>query len=85
MIVLQFNLWHYLTIEEVDGALGVAGIALRVGYHHNGGAFLIQLGEQLHHLQTVLGVKITSRLIGEDQLGIHHNGSSNGDTLLLTS
>ena len=25
---LQLNLWHDLTVEEIDGALGITGIAL---------------------------------------------------------
>ena len=32
------NFWNNLAIEEVDDALGVTGISLRVGDHHDGGA-----------------------------------------------
>ena len=56
-----------------------------MGDHHDGGALLVQLGEQLHYLQTILGVKVTRRLIGQDQLGVHHDGTGNGDALLLTA
>ena len=83
--VLQFYFGNNLTIKEVDDALGVTGISLRVGDHYDGGALLVQLGEQLHYLQTILGVKVTRRLIGQDQLGVHHDGTGNGNTLLLTA
>ena len=39
----------------------------------------------MHHFETILGVEVTSRLVGEDELGIHHDGSGNGDALLLTA
>lgn len=43
------NFWNNLAIEEVDDALGVTGISLRVGDHHDGSALLVQLGQQLHY------------------------------------
>ena len=79
------NFWNNLAIEEVDDALGVTGISLRVGDHHDGSALLVQLCQELHHFETILGVEVTSRLVGEDELGIHHDGSGNGDALLLTA
>ena len=83
--VLQFYFGNNLTIKEVDDALGIASIALGVGHHQDGSAFLVQLGEQLHHFQTVLRVEVTCRLVSQNQLGIHHNGTGNGYTLLLTA
>ena len=81
--VLQFYFWNNLTIEQIDDALGVTCIALRVCYHQDGGAFLVQLGEQLHHLQTILGVEVTRGLVGKNQFGIHHHGTGNGYAPLL--
>ena len=45
--VLQFDLGNYLTVKQIDDALGVAGVALGVGHHQHGGAFLVQLGERI--------------------------------------
>ena len=49
-------------------------------------AFVTTLSPTLiHHFAAVGGVEVTSRLVGEDQLGIHHDGTGNGDALLLTA
>lgn len=67
-MALQFgqHVLNNATVEEVDDAVGIARVALRVGDHHDGGALLVQLGEQIHHLLAVLGIKVASRLVGED-------------------
>lgn len=65
--------------------MGVCGIVLRVGYHHDGGALIIQFAEQLHHLHAVLGVEITRRLIGKDDARLAHHGTGYRHTLLLTT
>src|SRR5438552_1566012 len=41
-------LLHDSTVEEVDGALGVAGEARIVRHHADGGAGLVELLEQIH-------------------------------------
>jgi len=79
------HILHDPAVEEVDDAVGVAGVALGVGDHHDGGALLVELGEQVHHLLAVLGVEVTGGLVGEDELGIGDHGASDGDTLLLTA
>ena len=55
-----------LTVEEIDDALSITCITLRVSHHHDGSTFLVQLGEQLHHFETVFRVEVTSRLVSED-------------------
>lgn len=50
----KYGIFNHFTIEEVDGAIGVCGIVLAVGYHHDGGAFGVELREQFHDFQTVL-------------------------------
>ena len=74
-----------LAVEEVDGALGAGGVRLGVGHHHNGGAFLIQFFQQVHHLLAVLGIEVTGGLIGEDQFRAGHDGTGDGDALLLAA
>ena len=84
---LQF--WQHIlddpAVEKVDDAVGIARVALRVGDHHDGGALLVQLGEQIHHLLAVLGIKVASRLVGEDELGVGDHGAGDGDALLLSA
>ena len=44
-LILKVYLRYYLSVEEINNTVGKAGIMLRVGHHHNGGAFLMQLGK----------------------------------------
>ncbi len=77
---------YHLAVQEVDGALGKTGIALRVSDHDDGGAEgLVEFGEELHHLQTNLGVEVTRWLVGQDEFGVSDYGAGNGDALLLTA
>ena len=82
---LRQHLFHDLTVEQVDDAVGVASVALRVGHHDDGGAFLVEVGEQVHHLATVLRVEVTCRFVGEDELGVGDDGAGDGHPLLLTA
>ena len=43
-----------LAIEEVDDALGASGVFLRVGHHHDGCAFFVELSEKVHDFLAVL-------------------------------
>ena len=82
---MRQNLLHDLTVEEVDDAVGVAGVALGVGYHDDGGAFLVEVGQKVHHFLAVLGVQVTRRLVGEDELGVGDDGTGDGHPLLLAT
>ncbi len=84
---LQFwqHILHDPAVEKVDDAVGVARVALRVGDHHDGGALVVQLGEQVHHLLAVLGVEVASGLVGEDELGVGDHGAGDGHALLLSA
>ena len=82
---LRQNLLHDLTVEEVDDAVGVAGVALGVGHHDDGGAFLMKFGQKVHHLLAVLRIQVTGGLVGEDELGVGDDGTGDGHTLLLTA
>ena len=79
------HILHHPAVEQVDDTVGVAGVALRVSDHHDGGAFLVELGEQVHHLLAVLGVEVAGGLVGEDELGVGDHGAGDGDTLLLAA
>ena len=82
---LREHLLHHAAVEEVDDAVGIAGVALRVGHHDDGGAFLVEVGEQVHHLAAVLRVEVTRRLVGEDELGVGDDGAGDGHPLLLAA
>ena len=69
----------------MDDAMSEAGIVLGVCHHDDGGSFLIQFGKEVHHFLSVLGVKVTRRFVGKDELGIGDYGTGNGYTVLLTT
>lgn len=68
-----------------DGAMGYLGIMLIMRYHDDGGALVVQLGKQMHYLGSILGIEVTRRLIGKDELGTEDHGTGDGYSLLLTT
>ena len=82
---MRQHILHDLTIEEVDDAVGKTRVALRVGHHDNGGAFFVEVGEQVHHLAAIFRVEVARRLVGEDELGVGDHGAGDGHPLLLTA
>ncbi len=76
---------YYLTVKEVDDAVGEAGVVLRVRNHNDGGALLVKLEQKVHHLLAVLGIQIARRLISQDNLGIGNYCPRHGYALLLTA
>ena len=76
---------YNLTIEQVDDAIGVAGVMLRVRNHNDGGALLVKLEQKVHHLLAILGIQIARWLIGKDNLGIGNYCTGYSNTLLLTT
>ena len=45
MNVLHADFRYYLSVEQIDDAVGVTGVVLGVRYHHNRGSFLIQFAQ----------------------------------------
>ena len=76
---------HNLSIKQADGAMGYLGIMLIMRYHDDGGALVVQLGKQMHHLGTILGIEVTRRLIGKDKFRTEDHGTGDGNPLLLTT
>lgn len=64
-----FHVGYDLAVEQVDRARCVGGVVLRVGYHYDGRALLVQFGQQIHDLFAVLRVEVAGGLIGEDSSG----------------
>ena len=56
-----------------------------MGDHHDRGPVLVQTGEDVHDLRTIVGVEVSRRLIGQDQFRIADNGTRDSRPLLLTS
>lgn len=46
---------------------------------------LVELVEQVHDLDTHLGVQVTGRLIGEDDVGVTYDRTGDGHTLHWTA
>ncbi len=65
--------------------MGETRVVLGVRHHYDCRSLLIQLGEQLHNLGTVLGIQVTRWLIGQDYLRVGNYRTSDRHTLLLTS
>ena len=72
----QSHFRHHLTVEQVDNPASIARIVLRVGHHHNGSAFFIQIGQEAHYFLSVLRVQVTGRLVGKYHLRIGQVSSS---------
>ena len=74
------------SVEEAHGAAGLLGLRLVVGYHYDGAAvLLVELVEQVHDLDTHLGVQVTGRLIGEDDVGVTYDRTGDGHALALAA
>ena len=65
--------------------MGYLGIMLVMRHHDDGGSLVVKLSKQMHHFGTILGIKVTRRLIGKDELRTEDHGTGNGYTLLLTT
>src|ERR1044072_2925698 len=59
------GLLDHLTVEEVEGAVGVLGVARVVRDHADGGAARVQLAQQIHHCFAVGRVEVIRRLVRE--------------------
>ena len=56
-------------VEEMNGALGVMGVARVVGDHADGGAIAVQFLQKIHDGVAIFGVEIAGGLIGEKDEG----------------
>ena len=69
----------------MDDAVGISCIVLRMGHHDDGRPLAVQFAEQAHHLLAVLGIQVSRRLVGQNQLRTGHDGTGDGRALLLSS
>ena len=54
-----------------------------MGHLNDSRSLLVQLGEQLHDLVSLARMQVAGWLIGQDQLGLSHDGPGHCDELLL--
>jgi len=70
-------------VAQADDALAAIGHVLIVRDHDDGQSLFVQIIDELQDRLAGLRVKITRRLIGHDDRGIHDEGTGDGDALLL--
>ena len=79
-------LLHLPSVEEAYHAAGLLGLRLVVGHHHDGtSVLLVELVKQFHDLDTHLGVQVTGRLIGENDVGVTYDRTGDGYALTLAA
>ncbi len=79
-------LLHLPSVEEAYHATGLLGLRLVVGHHHDGtSVLLVELVKQFHDLDTHLGVQVTGRLIGENDVGVTYDRTGDGYALTLAA
>jgi hypothetical protein len=72
-------------VEEMDGAVGMAGKARIVGDHTDGGALSMEIAQQFHDGFAIAGIEISGGLVGEEDGGFSGESAGDGDALLLAS
>src|SRR5215471_7822814 len=72
-------------ILQIDNAISVRGIYLRVRYLNDRGALLVQPAKQLHNFLRLAGVEVAGWLVCQDQLRVAGYGSRHSNELLLTA
>jgi hypothetical protein len=73
------------TIKQVHCAICVLGETLVVSNHANRGAPLMEFAEQMHDRFAVVRIKVTGRLVREQNRWPAGKRTSNCDPLLLTA
>src|SRR5438046_6281348 len=73
------------SVSQLDDAIAVGCVHIRVRHLDDGGALLVQGLEHLHNFFPLIGVQIAGRLVGQDQLRVCNHRPSNADELLLST
>src|SRR6185503_17744805 len=72
-----------LSVKQVNAPLGVPGVSGIVRDDADGGAVVMNLLEEFHHLLAALRVQVAGRFVGEQDDRLARDGSGHGHTLLL--
>src|SRR5438067_553251 len=75
--------FHNPAVAQLNDALPVRRVFLRVRHLNDGHAFVIELAKQLHDFFALTGVQVSRGFISEQKLGLGNNRPRNTDELLL--
>lgn len=79
------SLFLHPAVAELDDAIASCGVFLGVGDLDDGGAFVVEFGEEVHDFPALVGVEIAGGFVGEDQARAGDDGAGDGDELLLSA
>jgi hypothetical protein len=77
--------FDHFAVEHMNRALGMARKTLVVRDHANGGAFAMQLLQQLHDSFAIARIEVTRWFVSEQDQRLAAEGARDGNTLLLTA
>src|SRR4051812_41704560 len=80
-----YRFLDHASVEEMDSALGMPGVARIVRDHADSRSGLVELSEQVHDRLTALRVEIAGRFIREQDERLARNRAGDGDALLLAT
>src|SRR5439155_4964003 len=84
--LFRWSLLRNDTIIHKDYMVGdFTSEAHLMGHDHHGHTFLSKLAHDLEHLPNQFGVEGRGGFVEQHQFGIHGEGTSNGNTLLLST
>src|SRR5215470_18306766 len=73
------------SVLQINNAISIRSIYLRVRYLNDGGALLVQPAKQLHDFLRLARVEVSCWLVCQDQLRVAGYGSRHSNELLLTA
>ncbi|MFN8651507.1 MAG: hypothetical protein U0133_06375 [Gemmatimonadales bacterium] len=84
-ISLEFGhlVFDHPSVEQVNAAAGVRGVAGIVGHHADGSPGAVQRLEQFHHRLAVGAVEVTGGLVGEEDQRLARDRPGHRHALLL--
>src|SRR6266446_9404340 len=80
-----FLLADHPAVLELNDAMTIRGVALRVRNLNDCRASVVESLEELHDLVALRGVQVAGRLVGEDELGILDDRARDANELLLAA
>src|SRR5581483_787411 len=72
-------------VRQLDDAMPIRRVLVRVRHLHDRGAFLVELLEKLHDLLALARMEIARRLVRENQFGIRDHRARHRHQLLLSA
>ena len=85
MFLCGNSVFHYTTIEQVNGAIGVLSKALIVSDHADRCAASVQFFQQVHDSFAIAGIEISSRFVRQKNRRFASQGARDSDALLLAA